>query len=264
MAKTLKAVITVLLLTIVVFTTYFITEDVLGKSPATWIRALGQFYLNNTYNIYNKTWWSGSPEVITAILWDYRGLDTVFEITVLYIAVIGCAVLAYKPLINFAKIKKYSEEYGLTLIVKTSVKIVMVLIALVAVNLALRGYISPGGGFAGGVAYAIAPLIIIAAYSIYYLLSMGFSLIKSSILRSIGLTVIIIVALLPLIYEGFILQNQLKTYALFPGYPINVGIFYIGGMLIFMNTAQFIIVSMEFIMVLILISLYMRGEKHDT
>ena len=258
MVKVLKILAITFLVLIVLFTIYFVIEDVLGGSPKPVIRELGQFYIDNTYNV--GKWWSGSPETVTAILWDYRGLDTVFETTVLYIAIIGCMVLAYKPLANI--LKKYEKEkHGLTLIVKTTVKIIIVLIAIVSINLALRGYISPGGGFAGGSAYAIAPLIIIAGYSVYYLLSMGYSLSKSAILRSIGLIILVFIAVAPLIYLGYILQNQMKTYALFPGYPVKIGPFYIGGSLIFMNIGEFLIVSMEFIMIFILISLYMRGGE---
>ena len=262
MVKVLKILVIMFLILIVISTIYFVIEDVLGGSPKPVIRGLGQFFLNNTYNIYYKKWWSGSPETVTAILWDYRGLDTIFETTVLYIAIIGCMVLAYKPLTNI--LKKYDKEkHGLTLIVKTAVKIIIVLIAIVSINLALRGYISPGGGFAGGSAYAVAPLIIIAGYSIYYLLSMGYSLNKSAILRSIGLVILVIIALAPLMYHGYILQNQMKTHTLFPGYPVNIGPFYIGGSLIFMNIGEFLIVSMEFIMIFILISLYLRGGEES-
>ena len=153
MVKVLKILAITFLVLIILFTVYFVIEDVLGGSPKPVIRELGQFYIDNTYNV--GKWWSGSPETVTAILWDYRGLDTIFETTVLYIAIIGCMVLAYKPLANI--LKKYEKEkHGLTLIVKTTVKIIIVLIAIVSINLALRGYISPGGGFAGGSAYALS------------------------------------------------------------------------------------------------------------
>lgn len=255
-----KYLIMFLLIAFVLFTVYFIIEGVLGGSPKQVIRGLGQFYVDNTYNLYDKTWWTGSPEAITAILWDYRGLDTVFETTVLYLAIIGCMILAYKPLDRL--IKGYvSEAHGLTVIVKTAVKIVVVLIVLISMNLALRGYISPGGGFAGGSAYAVAPLLIIAGYSIHYLLSIGYRLEKAAVLRSIGLLVLVIVAVAPLAYTGYILQNQVKMYSSFPGYPVNIGPLYVGGTLLLMNLGEFLIVAMEFIIVFIIISLHKRGDS---
>ncbi len=218
------------------------------------VRALGQYILANTFNIFHKAFWAGSPEAVTATLWDYRGLDTVFETTVLYAAIIGCAVLGYVGLKGL-RVEDVLRGEGLTLIVKAASKILFALILITSVNLALHGYITPGGGFAGGSTFAIAPLIIVAAFSTQALIRRGFKLVKSAMIRSAGLAFLAFIVLAPLAYYGFILQNQFKHAARFPGYPAFLGPLFLGGSLLYLNIGEFLIVGMEFVMVFILFTL---------
>lgn len=232
----------------------------LGKHPSKQINGLGQFFLNNTYNVFNKTFWAGSPEAVTSILWDYRGFDTIFETTVLFISIGGALVLAYKR-INWDKIIIPLSDKGLTLIVKTSVKIISAIVLLLAINLALRGYISPGGGFAGGSAYSIAPLLLIAGLSVYYVVRIGYKLGRMINIRTLGLIGLSTVSLIPLLWFGYILQNQYKASAGFPGYPVYVGPLYLGGSLIYLNVSEFLIVSTEFIIVFLAMFILLKSTE---
>jgi len=219
------------------------------------IRELGRFVLLSTFNVFSKRWWAGSPEAVTAVLWDYRGIDTVFETTVLYAAIAGCVALGYaglrKPASEGRKEGRGLGE-GLTLVVRAATKILFALILITSLNVALHGYITPGGGFAGGSTFAIAPLLIIAAYSTNAMVRRGFSFLRSSALRSAGLVGLALVVLTPLLYYGFVLQNQAKPGSPFPGYPAFLGPLFLGGSLIYLNLAEFLVVGMEFIMVFIL------------
>ncbi|RLF06883.1 MAG: hypothetical protein DRJ60_03885, partial [Thermoprotei archaeon] len=40
-----------------------------GWTPSTEIRPLAKFYLENCFNVFNKTWWAASPEAVTSMLW---------------------------------------------------------------------------------------------------------------------------------------------------------------------------------------------------
>lgn len=216
------------------------------------VRALGEFVLYNTFNVFNKRWWAGSPEAVTAILWDYRGLDTVFETIVLYAAVAGCVVLGYTSLLGRPE-GTGSRREGLTVVVKAASKILFALILITSINVALHGYVTPGGGFAGGSTFAIAPLLIIAAYSTKKIVSMGFKFLNSSVIRSLGLVLLAVVVLSPLIYYGFTLQNQPKPGSGFPGYPAFLGPLFLGGSLLYLNVAEFLVVGMEFVLVFLAI-----------
>jgi len=217
------------------------------------VRALGKFILYNSFNIFCRRWWAGSPEAVTAVLWDYRGLDTVFETTVLYAAVAGCVALGYTNLLKRKNVEELKKREGLTVVVKAASKILFTLILITSVNIALHGYITPGGGFAGGSTFAIAPLLMIAAYSTKRIMSMGFKFLNSATLRSLGLLALALVVLSPLIYYGFVLQNQFKPYSKFPGYPAFLGPLFLGGSLLYLNVAEFLVVGMEFVMVFIVL-----------
>ncbi len=236
---------------------YFGAMGGLGGHPSASIVGIGQFIVNNTYNVFNRTYWAGSPEAVTSIIWDYRGFDTIFETTVLFAAVMAALLLV--PGGIRGRIQGPRRDEGLTLIVKTASKIISCIVVVLALNLALRGYISPGGGFAGGSSYAIAPLLLIAGLSVFYLVRLGYRLSRAIGLRTLGLVGLVVVSSLPLLYMGYIIQNQAKPGSMFPGYPVFLGPLYLGGSLIYMNVFEFLVVSMEFIIIFIAMFLLDRG-----
>ena len=72
-----------LILAIIFIGAYLITPKL---TPQTDVRPLGKFYLENScFGDYSAK----SPEVVTSILWDYRGVDTLFETSVFFLAIMG-------------------------------------------------------------------------------------------------------------------------------------------------------------------------------
>ncbi|WP_366939836.1 hydrogen gas-evolving membrane-bound hydrogenase subunit E, partial [Thermococcus sp.] len=61
-------------------------KNVLGLGGAE-LRPLGEFYLSHAFAHEGLT--SHSPEVVTAIVWNYRGFDTLFETFVFFLAIMG-------------------------------------------------------------------------------------------------------------------------------------------------------------------------------
>ena len=254
-------VVGIVLAILVISIAFVIYRDALGPIPTQTIRSLAQFYLWNTYNIFNRTYWAASPEAVNAILWDYRGLDTVYETTVLFLALTGCLALALvTERRDRESIERKEDVVGLTPLASTCAKVVSIIIVLIAMALAFRGYITPGGGFQGGTAFAIAPLLLIAAFSARYVITRGFRLSRAAILRSLGLLSIAFLVYLPLIFNGYAMQNQPKPWTYTPLREKMLGI-YTGGTLLFYNISEFLVVSMEFIAIFILISIAMPGEE---
>ncbi len=250
-----KVVVALALTVLVIALTLAIYLGGAGHYPTTELRPLAKYFVWHTYNPYKKIFWAGSPEAINAILWDYRGLDTVFETTVLFTAVLGCLVIA-KDL----RIKELVSTKELTPIVSVGAKIVIAIIVLASLALALHGYISPGGGFQGGSAAAIAPLLAIAAYS-WYVIRRRVWLGRSAGVRTVGLLGIALMALIPLILHGYLMQNQWKPWSGFPGLYPWVWKFFLGGTLIIYNLSEFLVVSMEFIIVFIALTLITSGGE---
>jgi len=232
--------------------------------PGINIRPLAHIYLNTTYNLVNRNFTANSPEAVTAIVWDYRGLDTVFETTVFYLAIIGSIALGR----GLFKFSKSSGETGLSIIVKSVSRITTPMIVTVAVSIALHGHLTPGGGFQGGSTAAVAPLIIIIAFSQYFLIERGISKDLMLVIRSLGLLMIGIVAITAYFIgvftktPAFVLQNQAKTVS-----PVSLPA-YLGGQLIsgtlwFFNLAEFFAVLAGFTIVILLLVIPERAFKSD-
>ncbi|HDD25691.1 MAG TPA: sodium:proton antiporter [Acidilobales archaeon] len=232
-----------------------------GPYPFYQLRTLGAVYIYVTL-LKQSGLWAASPEAVTAILWDYRGLDTVFETSVFFLAIISAVAL-------FRLTPKYEKEYkelgkkvkdtGLSLIVKLITKIVLVMIIAISASIALHGQLTPGGGFQGGSALAVAPILLIIGFSVWYVEKLGFTKTRALTLRTIGLVTITLIALIPIIYSlitmsgAYILQNQPKPGAPF-SYPERVlGVF--SGSLLFLNIAEYLAVANGFLVTFILLAI---------
>ncbi|GEM_PF-173869 len=91
----------------------------------------------------------GAANVVTSIVVDYRGFDTLGEVTVLFLAVSGVMMLLFgKP----RKEKKKKTEPSLIMYVGT--RIAFSIIFLFGIYIFVHGHLTPGGGFPGGTVIA--------------------------------------------------------------------------------------------------------------
>ncbi|OYT38472.1 MAG: sodium:proton antiporter [Desulfurococcales archaeon ex4484_58] len=233
--------------------------------PRKEVRDLAKIYLNTTYNPWNKKFTAMSPEGVTAIVWDYRGLDTVFETAVFYLAIIGSIALA-RGIGKYSKPTSDEKKLGLSLIVKTVTRITTVSIIAVAVSIALHGHLTPGGGFQGGATAAVAPLLILIAFSQYFLLERGVSKDLMLVIRSLGLAGIGLTAIaayfigVAMNKYAFVLQNQAKPLSEV-SIPAYIDGQLISGTLWFFNISEFFAVMAGFTIVLILLVIPERAFK---
>jgi len=102
------------------------------------------------------------PNMVTAVLADYRGYDTLFETVVIFTAGIAIiAILRTRESEGAAEPTHQSKADGEDLIVTTACRIVIPVIQLFALYVIAHGHHSPGGGFQGGVIFG-ASLIMLA------------------------------------------------------------------------------------------------------
>ena len=89
---------------------------------------------------------SGIPNAVSAIILRNRLYDTIFEVVVFTIAILGVKFLLAneKPI---SKVYQFTDQPSIVL-----ARLGATIAALVAVELAIRGHLTPGGGFAAGVA----------------------------------------------------------------------------------------------------------------
>ena len=96
--------------------------------------------------------------LVTSVIVNYRGLDTLGEVTVLFLSVSGVAfVLRRRTGLEILKPRPASE------IVTTGARLLFAPIVLFGAYIFVHGHLTPGGGFQGGAVVASAVLLLILA-----------------------------------------------------------------------------------------------------
>ena len=100
---------------------------------------------------------TGAANVVTSVVITYRGLDTLGEVTVLFIAALGLAAVLSAP----GKKREDSGREPASLVVHTGCRFLFPLIVLFGTYVFVHGHLTPGGGFQGGAIIA-SGLVLIA------------------------------------------------------------------------------------------------------
>ena len=153
---------------------------------------------------------TGATNAVTAIVVEYRGFDTLGEVTVLFTAATGVSMLLYSM-----HHKKRRREANL--ILKEGSKIVLPFILLTGAYIFIHGHLTPGGGFPGGSVIASGFLLMMLSYPRYFL-KKG----RVSITESIAGTVFAIMGLLGIVVASYFLENFLPLGE--PGMLLSAGI----------------------------------------
>jgi multicomponent Na+:H+ antiporter subunit B len=135
------------------------------------------------------------PNIVTAVLADYRGFDTMFETIVIFTAGIACILILrrfkyvergqtrlYRHIPTSITLRieeggKYPEEsedferidsdwIPYDLIVKTTSRLIMPFIQIFALYVIAHGHHSPGGGFQGGVILGASLILFAIAFDL--------------------------------------------------------------------------------------------------
>jgi multicomponent Na+:H+ antiporter subunit B len=107
------------------------------------------------------------PNMVTAVLADYRGFDTMFETVVVFIA--GIAVLAILKGSGGRRRgarRAYEVEAEPDIIVTHTVRLMVPVIQIFAFYVLAHGHVSPGGGFQGGVVMGASFILVALAWDL--------------------------------------------------------------------------------------------------
>ena len=143
----------------------------------------------------------GSSNIVTAILAGYRGLDTLGEVSVLFISAIGVAFILAQQ-----KHKRLDLDYKANFMLKTGSRIIVGLILVTSFYIILHGHLSPGGGFPGGTMIASAILLLYLADDEFRSNVRSFK-----ILESFAGSLIVIIGLLGLVFASGFMENFLPS-----------------------------------------------------
>lgn len=89
---------------------------------------------------------TGVPNAVSGIIFRNRLYDTIFEVVVFSIAIMGARFLLADEQPS-GKIHQFTDQPSIVL-----ARLGATIAALISIELAIRGHLSPGGGFAAGVA----------------------------------------------------------------------------------------------------------------
>lgn len=141
------------------------------------------------------------PNMVTAVLADYRGFDTMFETVVVFIA--GLALLAIlKSSSSSKRIKRDHEvEAEPDLIVTNTVRLIVPVIQIFAFYVLAHGHVSPGGGFQGGVLMGASFILVALSWDLDEALA-RFSLNRCMTVAALGILIYAGIGLLSMALGG--------------------------------------------------------------
>ena len=155
----------------------------------------------------------GAPNLVTAVIVSYRGLDTLGEVTVLFISAAGVGLLLRRTRRkdddeDLEQGDREEETAGVhkpaSEIVETATELLLPMVILFGIYVFLNGHLSPGGGFQGGA--------IIASGTMFLLLALPESHISRTmiaIIESLSGFSYVVVGVLGVIMAGGFLDNRI-------------------------------------------------------
>ncbi|CCQ75308.1 Na(+)/H(+) antiporter subunit B [Magnetospira sp. QH-2] len=136
------------------------TTLMLGYTPDEALNLTARYYAENTASD------TGAQNIVTAIIVTYRGLDTLGEVTVLFLTAATVALVLRKerlpgqvPVIGLISNLLPSGELLLT-----GCRLLVPLIILFGIYVFVNGHLTPGGGFQGGAIVASGILLMLLTH----------------------------------------------------------------------------------------------------
>ncbi len=131
----------------------------LGVSLLVWAILTRPYHSIADYFISNSVSGGGGTNVVNVILVDFRGYDTLGEITVLALAGLGIYAMLHQLKLSGSEQDSEGQTWDRDLhpvIMASFVRLLLPLALLVSVYILLRGHNLPGGGFIAGLITAVA------------------------------------------------------------------------------------------------------------
>jgi multicomponent Na+:H+ antiporter subunit B len=148
MIKRLLIFVTLILVAVI------FSDLLLNYSERDSLAMLGEYYASNGPQEL------GAANLVTSVIVTYRGLDTLGEVTVLFISAAGVGLMLRRRAGDSdrpAPPKPASE------IVQTAAQLLMPMVFLFGIYVFVNGHLSPGGGFQGGAIVASGIMLFLLA-----------------------------------------------------------------------------------------------------
>jgi len=149
---------------------------------------------------------TGAVNIVTSVVLNYRGFDTLGEITVLFIAALGLGAVLFveRKVQKRASDNQEDKTKNASLILRTGSHLLFPLILLFGAYIFVHGHLTPGGGFQGGAVIASGFLLMYLAFP-----KQSINKKSSSVVESLSGLVFVGIGLLGLVFSGYFLTNFL-------------------------------------------------------
>ena len=138
--------------------------------------------------------------VVNVILVDFRGLDTLGEITVLLVAGLGVVALA-----RTARRATLPPTVVRSPVVDASVRLLFASIAVLSIYFLFAGHNQPGGGFVGGLTAGAAVSLVFVAGGLESVRDLLPT--RPWVVLGVGLAIAVVTALIPILLGGAVLEH---------------------------------------------------------
>jgi multicomponent Na+:H+ antiporter subunit B len=141
---------------------------------------------------------TGATNIVTSVVVNYRGFDTLGEVTVLFLAAIGLSAVLYRD-------KETERKKGRksSLILFTGCRFLFPLILLFGAYIFIHGHLTPGGGFQGGAIIASGFLLTLLGCWRWG----GINRSRFKVTESLSGLAFVVIGLLGLLSGGYFLLN---------------------------------------------------------
>jgi multicomponent Na+:H+ antiporter subunit B len=102
----------------------------------------------------------GAANLVTSVIVTYRGLDTLGEVTVLFISAAGVGLMLRR---RKDDPEETEEKTPASELVETATELLMPMVFLFGIYVFMNGHLTPGGGFQGGAIMACGVMLLLLA-----------------------------------------------------------------------------------------------------
>ncbi|MCP3849420.1 MAG: sodium:proton antiporter [Gammaproteobacteria bacterium] len=167
-------------------------------TPDTELNQTGKYYAEHTAQDI------GAANIVTAIIVTYRGLDTIGEVTVLFLTAAIVGMLLSRGSHKGKSLQRELPKSGELL--TTGSYLLVPLILLLGAYVFVNGHLTPGGGFQGGAIVASAILLMLLTDPLRH-----FSHQVITIIESVSGLLFVFIGVLGMLLAGGFLDNRILS-----------------------------------------------------
>lgn len=148
----------------------------------------------------------GAPNLVTSVVVTYRGLDTLGEVTILFLV---ASIISFFLKRNKDQEEKFEKRES-SEILKSASRLLVPIVMVLGVYVFINGHLTPGGGFQGGAIIATAFILLLMTYPDYQINHKAIAIIES-----ISGMAFVFIGILGIVLAGGFLDNKILALGTF-------------------------------------------------